>query len=359
MLKHVNLYTSAFVLMVCHVFGPVAGFGTALSTKNTAGLATPNGRLEQQRITGTVKDADGVPLQGVSVAVVGRPGGSATDENGRFVLAASSGEMVRLTMVGYGARECQVTERDQYDSVLEQAAASLSGGVVVGYGRQKRVNLSGAVDQVDAEALEHRPISNVSQGLQGLIPNLNIRFNSGAPGEAAEVNIRGVTSINGGGPLIMIDGVQSSSAELNLIAPQDIASISVIKDASAAAIYGARAAFGVILITTKTGAKGGTNVNYSNNFTWNTPTVMPEMITDPYVFSRLLETSTDNTPWDNVNYSDQFYEYARQRSDDPGVPGVRINPTDPTLWEYMGNRDWTRYFFDDQNFSHNHDLSIS
>lgn len=313
----------------------------------------------QTSISGTVTDAEGGRLPGVSVTIVGKPGGTTTDDDGNFSLSASAGETVRISMIGFLPHEFAVTAQRVYDVVLQQDSESLAEVVVVGYGTQKRVNLSGAVDQVDAKALAQRPIANVSQGLQGLIPNLNIRFNSGAPGEAANVNIRGITSINGGDPLILIDGVQSSSAELNLIAPQDIETISVVKDASAAAIYGARAAFGVILITTKTGAQAGTNVTYSNNFTWNTPTVMPEMITDPYVFSRLLETSTDNTPWDNVNYNDQFYDYARQRSDDPSVPGVRLNPSDETLWEYMGNRDWTRYFFEDYNFNHNHDLSIS
>src|SRR5690606_6684237 len=298
-------------------------------------LALSASRIQNQ-ISGMVLDGEGKPLQGVSIAIAGKPGGATTGVDGQVVFCDGIGERVRITMVGYVTQEFDVTEQERYDLVLEMDASSLEEVVVVGYGTQKKVNLSGAVDQVDAKAIAQRPIANVSQGLQGLIPNLNIRFNSGAPGQAANINIRGITSINGGDPLILIDGVQSSSAELNLVAPQDIATISVVKDASAAAIYGARAAFGVILITTKTGVQGGTNVSYSNNFTWNTPTVLPAMITDPYVFSRLLETSTDNTPWDNVNYNDQFYEYARQRSDDPGIPGVRLNPSDETLWEYMG-----------------------
>lgn len=159
--------------------------------------------------------------------------------------------------------------------------------------------------------------------------------------------------------MILIDGVPSVSMDLNRISPQDIASVSVIKDASAAAIYGARASFGVILITTKEGSQGGVKISYSNNLTWNKPTVIPDKITDPYIFSRLLELSTDNTPWDNVNYDDQFYQYAKQRSEDPSLPGVRVNPNNPELWEYMGDRDWTLYFLEDMNFTQNHDLSIS
>lgn len=313
----------------------------------------------EKRITGNVKDANGEPLPGVSVRIQGQNQGTTTDISGNFSLTVDEGAVLHFSMVGFQPLDIAVTSEDAYNITLQEDAESLSEVVVVGYGTQKKVNLSGAVDHVDIKALESRPISNVSQGLQGMVPNLNIRFNSGAPGEAADINIRGMTSINGGGPLILIDGVQSSSAELNLIAPHDIGSISVIKDASAAAIYGARAAFGVILITTKSGSVAGTSVSYSNNFTWNTPTVMADKVTDPYIFSRVLETSTDNTPWDNVNYSEQFYQYARERSNDPSVPGVRINPSAPGQWEYMGNRDWTRYFFDDFNFTHNHDLAIS
>ncbi len=313
----------------------------------------------QNLVTGTVTDAMGEPLPGATVRVKGKSGAAGTDEQGRFQLTAEVGDVLVVSMMGYQPREVAVTTAKHYPVSLQEETGSLDEVVVVGYGTQKKVNLSGAVDQVDAKVLANRPISNVSQGLQGMVPNLNIRFDSGAPGQAANINIRGITSINGGSPLILIDGVQSSSAELNLIAPQDIATISVVKDASAAAIYGARAAFGVILITTKTGVSGKATVGYSNNITWNKPTVIPDKITDPYVFSRLLQLSTDNTPWNNVQYSDAHYAYAKERSDDPSVPGVRIDPQNPNLWQYMGNRDWTEYFLNDFNFTHNHDLSVS
>ncbi|SKB28024.1 TonB-linked outer membrane protein, SusC/RagA family [Parapedobacter luteus] len=323
-------------------------------------LLKPFDVLAQSRLVGKATDPSGQPLTGVSVVVQGTTSGTATDDVGQYALDnIEQGAILVFRMVGYKTLELQYTGQNQLDVVLEADASDLDEVIVVGYGTQRKVNLSGAVDQVDAKVLENRPISNTAQGLQGLVPNLNIRFDSGAPGAAADINIRGITSINGGGPLIMVDGVQVSSAELNLIAPQDIESISVIKDASAAAIYGARAAFGVILITTKNGSVAGTTVSYSNNLTFNTPTVMARKITDPYVFSRLLQTSTDNTPWNNVNYNDQFYTYARDRSNDPSIPGVRINPSATGEWEYMGNRDWARYFLDDFNFTTNHDLAIS
>ena len=311
---------------------------------------------DQQVFSGKVTDESSHPIQGATVKNLNSGISTQTDVNGQFSLKASKGESIQISFVGFDSKIFAVDQQTTF--MLTSNSSNLEELVVVGYGTQKKVNLSGAVDFVSGKELESRPISNVSQGLQGLVPNLNVQFNSGAPGEAAKINIRGITSINGGDPLILLDNVPISSAELNRVSPQDIESLSVIKDASAAAIYGARASFGVILITTKSG-KGALKISYSNNFTWNTPTVIPKKITDPYVFSRLLETSTDNTPWDNVNFSEQYYQYAKERSDNPGIADVRKDPSNPKQWEYMGNQDWTRYFLSDWNNTHNHDLSIS
>lgn len=314
----------------------------------------------QQKVTGTVKDDTGETLIGVSIQEKGKPRATQTDVNGKYTFTLSDSEAILIfSYVGYIKQEVAFGNRKSIDIILKKDDAILSELVVIGYGTQKKVNLSGAVDQLSAKKLASRPIANVAQGLQGLVPNLNINFGSGEPGTAANINIRGITSINGGDPLILIDNVPSDASELNRLATQDVESISVIKDASASAIYGARAAFGVILITTKTGTQPGVNVSYSNFVSLNKPTVIPEKITDPYIYSRLLELSTNNTPWDNVNYSDQFYQYAKERSDNPSIPGVRINPSDQKLWEYMGNQDWTRYFMSDQTYSHDHAISIS
>jgi TonB-linked SusC/RagA family outer membrane protein len=313
----------------------------------------------QQKISGTVKDELGQTLIGVTVKEKGRPNGATTDSKGAYAFTVNADAVLEFSYMGYIRQEIRAGDRKVIDVILKEDAAGLNEVVVIGYGTQKKVNLSGAVDQLSAKALASRPIANVAQGLQGMVPNLNIDFGSGEPGAAARINIRGITSINGGDPLILIDNVPSDAAELNRLAPQDIEALSVIKDASAAAIYGARAAFGVILIKTKTGGQDGVSVSYTYNAALNKPTVVPEKITDPYIFSRLLELSTDNTPWDNVNYSDQYYQYAKARSDDPSIPGVRINPTDNKLWEYMGNRDWTRYFLNDNTLSQDHALSVS
>lgn len=316
----------------------------------------------QTTVTGKVTAADdGLGLPGATVLLKGTLTGTVTDFDGNYEIQVPSAESVLVfSFTGMTEQEITVGSRSVIDVVMESSMVSLDEVVVTGYGVQKKVNLSGAVDQVDIKQLESRPISNIAQGLQGASPNLNIDFNSGEPGQAAKINIRGLTSINGGEPLILIDGVPSDALELNRLAPEDVESISVLKDASSAAIYGARAAFGVILITTKTGTQDGVTVNYTTNFSTGTPTVLPNKVTDPYIYLRVRETSTDNTPWDNQNYSDERYAWARERSDNPaGTTGVRINPNDATSWEYMGDRDWTFYFLDNYTTSQNHNLNIN
>jgi TonB-linked SusC/RagA family outer membrane protein len=313
-------------------------------------------------VRGAITSADGSgPLPGVSVLIKGTQQGTVSDGSGKYVLKSLQPEAVLVfSFIGYKSQEVTVGKSSVIDVVLELDAANLQEIVVVGYGAQKKENLSGAVDVVDSKMLEARPIQNVAQGLQGAVPNLNIDFVSGEPGQAPKINIRGFTSINGGNPLILVDNVPMDAAELSYIAPSDIKSISVLKDASSAAIYGARAAYGVILITTKTGTGEKLSINYSNNFSWGKPTVLPDKIIDPYIYMRLLETSTDNTPWDNVNYTDSQYAWAKERSDNPsGTDPIRLNPVDNSLYEYMGKKDWTKYFLDNFTLSQRHNISLS
>jgi TonB-linked SusC/RagA family outer membrane protein len=316
----------------------------------------------QGDVRGVVTSADGSgALPGVSVLVKGTQQGTVSDGEGKYVLKGLQSEAVLVfSFIGYKPQEATVGKSASLDIVLELDAANLQEVVVVGYGAQKKENLSGAVDVVDSKILEARPIQNVAQGLQGAVPNLNIDFLSGEPGQEPKINIRGFTSINGGNSLILVDNVPIDAAELNFIAPSDIKSISVLKDASSAAIYGARAAYGVILITTKTGTGEKMNIAYSNNFSFGKPTVLPNKVVDPYIYMRLLETSTDNTPWDNVNYTASQYAWAKDRSDNPsGTDAVRLNPVDNSLYEYMGNTDWTKYFLDNFTLSQRHNISVS
>ncbi len=312
------------------------------------------------KVKGEVSDGrDRLP--GVNVLVKGTQTGTTTDQNGKYSLTvASENAVLVFSFIGYKTVEEPLRGRNEITVSLQQDAANLDEMVVIGYGTEKKVNITGAVDQISGKQFEARPIANVMQGLQGISPGLNITYSGGAPGTTPNFNIRGFTSINGGEPLFVIDGIAAASSnDLLRLNPSDIASFSVLRDAASAAIYGARAAFGVVLVTTKQGGKGKQAISYNNFFSWGRSTVLPQPVTDPYIYSRVLETSTDNTPWDYVNYSDEHYQWAKQRSEDPSVPDTRLNPSDPTRWAYMGANNWYDYFFNKQSLSQNHSLSLT
>ena len=340
-----------------------------LLTVGTPAWATgderPAASVDQVRakiqVKGQVVDAAGEPLPGASVLEPATGNGAITDIDGNFAVSVSADAVLEISFMGFRTQQVSVAGRRQLKVVLEEDAATLGEVVVVGYGIQKKVNLSGSVDQINAKDLEKRPISDLSRGLQGMIPNLNIDFTSGEPGQAANINIRGEASINGGSPLILIDGVAADAEEMNRLLPEDIESLSVLKDASSAAIYGARAAFGVILITTKQGSGDRVQVSYNNNFGWKRPSMLTEKTSDPYIYLKLKNIAVLNTPWSSGHVtSDERLEWARQRSDNPdGTPAVRLNPLDESLWEYMGNRDWTSYYLNRSTFNQTHQVSVS
>jgi TonB-linked SusC/RagA family outer membrane protein len=310
-------------------------------------------------VSGTVTDADdGSTLPGVTVRVAGTTDGTVTDYDGYYELTVPgpAAELL-VSFIGMAEQTVAVAGRQTVDVALSASNNLLEEVVVVGYGSQKRVNLSGAVDNIQTEALESRPIANLSQGLQGLVPNFNVDYAGGEPGAAAQFNIRGITSINGGSPLFVVDGIPFAAEDLNFLNPNDIASISILKDAASAAIYGARAAFGVVLITTKSGKEG--RITYSNFVATARPTVLPDPITDPYVYMRLSDIATANTPWNYITYSDDQYRWARERSDDPSVASVRPDPADPNRYVYLGDNDWNDYFFEDRALSQSHNLAFS
>ncbi|MFI3321628.1 MAG: TonB-dependent receptor [Rikenellaceae bacterium] len=319
---------------------------------------------EKHDITGVIKDSDGYPVIGATVIVQGTTKGAVTDAEGKFNISIESSDptLFDINCMGYIPQTIDIAQlSDILEIIMEQDNIAINEVVVVGYGTQKKVNLSGSVDQVNAKQLEKRPMTDISKGLQGLVPNLNIDFTSGEPGKEANINIRGTASINGGSPLILIDGVASDAAEMNRLLPEDIETISVLKDAAAAAIYGARASFGVILITTKTGKSDRITVSYNNNFTWKRPTQLTEKTSDPYIYLKLKNTAVLNTPWSSGHVTDdERLEWARQRSDDPeGTESIRLNPLDQTQWDYMGNTDWTSYYLDQYTYSTSHQLSLS
>ena len=316
---------------------------------------------QETSVTGTVSDVDGKSLTGVSVIVKGTNKATSTNNVGQFKIEGiSNNTTLVFRYLGYKTQEVISKPGDVLNIKMETDASNLDEVVVVGFGTRKKINLTGAVDQISGKQLESRPVTNIMQGLQGVSPGLNITYGNGSPGGIPNINIRGTTSINGGSPLIVIDGIPvSDNWDMIRLSPNDIATYTVLRDAASAAIYGARATYGVILITTKTGQQGRQVVSYNVTSSWGKPTEMPDAVTDPYIFSRLLEISTDNTPWDYVNYSDAHYQWAKERSENPSLPDVRENPDDPTLWAYMGGNNWNDYFLHKSSFSHVHSLTFS
>ena len=252
MTKFIAAFAAAFLL-----FGSANAFAAASSYEVVADQ-------QQVRISGTVVDAQGVPVPGASVIIKGTSTGTMTDVKGNFSLNVRPGATLVVSCIGYV--DAEAAAKDNVRIVLEEDAELLAETVVVGYGAQKKVNLTGAVSVVDAEkVLDSRPIPDVGRGLQGTTPGMTVQVGSSEVG--SDARIRGqIGSIEGGAqPLILLDNVEIPS--LNLVNPDDIESISVLKDAASASIYGAKAAFGVILITSKKGAKEQerVNVTYSGN----------------------------------------------------------------------------------------------
>jgi TonB-linked SusC/RagA family outer membrane protein len=313
----------------------------------------------QQRITGRVTDGTNEPIPGVSVTILGTLTGVTTDYDGKYEINAKATQELKFSYLGFVTQTILIGNQDLINIMLDEDSQSLDEIVIVGFGKQKKMNLSGAINSVSVDQLSTRPLSNITQGLQGISPGLNIDFTNGAPGSNPKINVRGFTSINGGEPLILIDNIPSDVSYLNQIAPEDIENISVLKDAASSAIYGSRAAFGVILVTTRNGSKGKTKITYNNFMSVGTPTVLPQKISDPYIYMRLQKTFSGNTPWDNQFFTDDQWQWAKERSNNPSETlGVRANST-TGMWEYMGNKDWSEYFLSNTTFSSNHNVSIS
>jgi len=242
---------------------------------------------QAQTITGTIKNkSDGIPIPGVSILIQGTTKGSVTDLDGKFSIFGSVGQTLIFSYIGFETKVVKITKEQIINVDLSESASQLDEVVIVGFASQKKANLTGAVAKIDVErALGSRPTTDISKGLQGTTPGLNITFNSGNIGQRANINIRGAGTIVSGGvsgsPLILVDGVPS---DMSLINPEDVATMSVLKDAASASIYGARAAFGVILITTKNGkdAKGKVKFSYNQNYSWGNPISLIEF-NDPTI----------------------------------------------------------------------------
>lgn len=273
-------------------------FLMAASTGSMNAVSAPaiasSNAIEQQTETckGVVKDAMGETVIGASVVVKGTTNGTITGIDGDFTLSGvSEGSILVISYVGYVTQEVKFNGQP-LNVILKEDSQTLEEVVVVGYGVQKKANLTGAVATVNAKALESRPVSSVSAAIAGQMPGVTAIQSSGAPGgQAADITIRGKNSINAASPLVIVDGVPGS---MNTIDPNDIETFTVLKDAASAAIYGVQAANGVILITTKQGKKGEkARVTYSGNVSWSSPVAKRELV-NAYEYAVLYNEATLN-----------------------------------------------------------------
>ena len=254
------------------------------------GQASQSSSEQHLTVHVTVLDKDDYPVIGAAI-LKADGSGDITDVDGKCVISLSpSDKSLTVSCLGYMTKTIPVGTTSMMKVYLEEEALALDALVVVGYGSQKKGNLTGAISVVDSENIAGRSQSSLSNLLQGTVPGLTVTTSSGRPGQEASVNIRGVTSITGGSPLVLIDGVEG---DLALVNPNDVESISVIKDASAA-IYGARASFGVILVTTKAGAdsEGKATVRYSGKAGWTSPTASTDFETRGYYSVYIIHLRT-------------------------------------------------------------------
>lgn len=249
----------------------IAASATSMASASVTPGITKTATVNASNVTGVVVDASGVPLIGVNVLEKGTTNGTITDFDGKFTLNVSSpNAKLVISYIGYVSQEVSAPKNGELKVVLKEDTETLEEVVVVGYGTQKKANLSGSVSSVDSEQLQNRPIQNVSSGLQGLMPGVTITGTNGAPGmDSGNIRVRGTGTLNSASPYILIDGVESEA--MGDLDPNDIASISVLKDAASAAIYGSKAANGVILITTKRGSTGKPKISYSGYISFRIP----------------------------------------------------------------------------------------
>jgi len=321
----------------------------------------------KRTVQGTVLDSGQQPLVGVAVLYDGGKTGVITDLDGHFECQVAAGESVTLDVscLGYVSKKVTVPDTQSTITViLAESAVDLEGTVVVGYGVQKKVNLTGAIGVIDSEKIESRVAPTLTHMLQGSVPGLNVTTSSGRPGNTADINIRGINSINGGSPLVLIDGAEGSLDRVN---PADVESISVIKDASAAAIYGARASFGVILVTTKAGSvnDGKATVHLSGRFGWEEPTTSTQFETRGYYsvyLNDLFWHANNGTNYTTYTQADMDQLWARRNDkvEDPSRPWVMIDQREGRdTYVYYANTDWWHELFQDQRPTQQYNITMS
>jgi len=250
--------------------------------------------LAQVKITGVVKDTEGQTMPGVTVAVKGTTEAVSTTDNGKFSITAPSDAILTFTFIGYSSKDVSINGKTNLTVVLSASSKALNEVVVVGYGTQKKVNVSGAVNTVNTKELVNRPVTSLTNALEGTVPGLTIISRPGdVGGDIGSVNVRGRGNLGTSSPLFVVDGIPISAGDFARINPNDVESISVLKDASASAIYGSRAAYGVMLVTTKKGKEGQMLINYNAYYGAQKATVLPNWLSS-YDYATLRNEAATN-----------------------------------------------------------------
>lgn len=311
------------------------------------------------KCSGIVEDDFG-PVAGASVIVKGTTNGIMTDMDGNFTLeGVKKGDIIVISFIGYTTQEIPYTGQSSLQVKLVEDTQKLDEVVVVGFGTQKKVNLTGSVGTVNSEALESRPVMSATQALQGMVSGLQISSSSGSLEKTADIQVRGTATIgegSSGSPLVLIDGMEG---DINSINPQDIENISVLKDAAASSIYGSRAPFGVILITTKSGRTGKPVVNYNNSFRWNDPVKTPNQM-DSYTFATFYNDAAVNagqTPHFTTEHLERIKAYQNGTLKDPIIANGQYWADGYAAGN--ANTDWYDALYRNWAFSQEHNLSVN
>ena len=337
---------------------------TVASLLMMAGVMSASGSpLQQKTVVGTITDGNGNNMPGVSVVVRGTTLGTLTDAAGKYSIAGVPQDaMLVYSFIGMATQEISVNGRSLIDVVMVEEAVGLDEVVVIGYGTQKKVNLTGSVDAVSGEKLQNRAATKVADLIKGTSPNLqiNMDMHGGEPGAESSLNIRGMGSIQGNAaPLVLVDGVEMN---LSNVDPESIESFSVLKDASASAIYGSRAPFGVILITTKSGAKNQRiRIQYNTNQTLNTPVRYPSFV-DAQTWVTAYNQANINAGLAPVYSAEQIDRITRYME---GTFQYEYDPDKPisNIWagrrEGNANYDWPQMMIKDFSHSQKHNINVS
>ena len=319
-------------------------------------------------VSGVVRDTNAEPLVGVSILENGSTANATVSNlDGTWSLTVSEGSTLVFSSVGFYSQEVKVTNKATYDIVLKEDTTLLDEIVVVGFASQKKVNLTGSVAVATADDIKSRPVRDLPSSLQGVLPGLQVTTNDGSIGKTMQIKVRGTGTIAGessDAPLILIDGMQG---DINTLNPQDVESISVLKDAASASIYGSRAAFGVILITTKKGSAGKATVSYNNNFRFQSPTIVPQTM-DSYTFALYFNSAAKNGARAQIYKDDTLQKMldfqAAGGTIKGGIPKSRDGKTwgkpdyDPYTYGYA-NTDWFAELYKKNSFSQEHNVSVS